>query len=85
MLYLIVALAVLWIVKTVKLWVDAPAWVWQCALPVVALLVLLPWDSEQWEWYSPVAIAGIVSVLQGMENYLLVRTDEGIFNITRRR
>lgn len=85
MFYIIVALAVFWFVKMLKLWIDAPTWLWQSLTPLLAFLLMLPWSDPQWEWYSPFAVAGIVSLMQLVEDLISIKTDEGILHITTRR
>lgn len=83
--YVIVALAVFWLVRLLQTWVDAPSWLWQLVTPAAAALVLLPWSGGWEHWYSPLAVGGLVAFLQMGENLLIAKADESVSAIMRRR
>jgi hypothetical protein len=83
--YLFIALAVFTIVRIVQVWVDAPAWFWSLAQLVGCVLATIPWSQEWMRWYSPFAIAGIITFLQMLENLLIAKSDEALSAIMRRR
>ena len=73
--YLFMALAVFTVVRFVQLLVDGPAWLWQLVTVALSALVIIPWDVE---WYAFLAIAGVVSFLQMLENLLIAKADEAL-------
>lgn len=82
--YLLLALAIFPVLRLVRMWVDAPEWFWQGAVLLLSVAGVLLTDSD-WEWYSPLSIAGIVAFLQLAENLLIARADESLNSIIRRR
>ena len=83
--YLFIALAVFWLIRLIKTWVEAPSWFWQISTLIFAGLAVLPWADERMDWFAPFAIAGIVTFLQLIENVLIAKADELLTNIMRRR
>lgn len=85
MAYLLVALALFWLIRFLQNWVDAPGWVWQLVQPILAMLALIPWNQDWLRWYTPLAISAIVTFLQFAENLLIAKADEALTAIMRRR
>jgi asparagine N-glycosylation enzyme membrane subunit Stt3 len=84
MAYLFSALATFWILRLLQSLIEAPSRLWIAVLPVVSCLFLLPWDTGL-GWYAPFVVAGIVSLLQLVENFLIAKSDEALTSIMRRR
>lgn len=76
--YLILALAVFWIVNLIQRVVETYEWVWPLVTCAVSTVALVPWNQSWLTWYTPFALAGLVMVLQTLENYLIVRSDEAL-------
>lgn len=78
MQYLILALAIFWIIKMIQRIVETYDWVWPLVTIVISTLALAPWDQTWLTWYSPFTVAGVVTFLQVTENYLIIRADEAL-------
>jgi hypothetical protein len=83
--YIFVALAVFWTIRLLQVWISTPTWMWQLSQLALAGLFALPWDSSWMDWYTPFAIAGMVALLQMIENLLIAKSDEALSTIMRRR
>jgi hypothetical protein len=81
--YVLMALGVFWIVRLLQTWVDAPAWLWGIIQLALSVIVMLPWDN--YKWFAPLGVAGIVAFLQMAENLLIAKSDEALSTIMRRR
>ena len=85
MTYLFMALAVFTVVRLLHFVIDAPEWVWQLGIIAAsAAIVLFPWQEGE-HWYMVLAVPGIVCFLQLLENLLIVKSDEALSTIQRRR
>lgn len=83
MVFVLIALAVFFIVTTLQGFVTAPNWFWPALMLVVALVGLwLCGDIEH--WYGAFAISGIALLILRVENLLLIKTDETLARIKRR-
>jgi hypothetical protein len=79
------ALAVYTVVRLLKLPIQAPPWVWMLVTVVVsAVVVLIPYNSGE-KWYTSLAVTGAVYFLQHLEDYLIVKSDEALVAMRRRR
>jgi hypothetical protein len=85
--YLLITLAVFWIFRfLINLsndYVEAAEWFWQLVLLGMAALALAPWDQSWVQWFSPLVIAGGVTVLRMIENLLIVKADEALTVVMR--
>lgn len=82
--YLVASFASFWLTRLLQSLIDAPSRLWVASLPGFACLFLLPWDEEL-GWYAPFVVAGVVSLLQLLENILIAKSDEALTSIMRRR
>jgi hypothetical protein len=82
--YLFMALTVFSVIRFIQVFVNAPSWLWQLATLALSAMVLLPWHSGG-QWFMPLAVAGMVTFLQFLENILIAKSDEALNAIMRRR
>lgn len=84
--YIVAALAIFTVITLIKFQVDAPEWFWLLVALGVSLGIVLPtWDRLGWEWWSPLAITGMVSFLQRLDDLLLLKRDETLMSVSRRK
>jgi hypothetical protein len=81
--YLLLPVALFWILKFLGMWVEAPGWLWQLLILGGSTLALVPWDQPWLQWFSPFVIAGLVVLLQAAENLMIAKGDEAITAVMR--
>jgi hypothetical protein len=81
---LLMALGVYWVLKTAKLLLAAPDWVWVITTLIVSIAAVPLWG--RWPaWYLALPVAAGAGLVQAVDDLLLVKADEAIVAIRRRR
>ena len=82
--YFFMGLAVFFVVTTLQTVLEIPAWAWSLATLVLAFATIGLWGDYQ-QWYVAFAVAGISTLILRVEALLIVKADETVANLRRRR
>lgn len=69
------ALGVWYVIRILRTWVEAPGYIWLVVAFLPALGGVLLWNESI--WYASFGVAGAAYLIQRVEDYLIIKTDEG--------
>ena len=77
-------LAVFFIVTSLQMVIEAPSWAWSIGSLLAGLAAVGLWGDIK-QWYVAFAVAGISTLILRVEALLIVKADEMVANLRRRR
>lgn len=84
--FVLAALAVFWVIKVLRQWIDAPSWLWVLVQNPLSAAALIPWMDGNLKWVvASASVSGIVTLVQHTENLFIAKADEAIASVMRRR